>query len=50
MGTVDLAKIAALAENLNQDSGGQSGSGDFLGKFVQLENGTNTVRILPPRS
>ena len=43
---IDLDALRAKHEELNNTKKG-GGNSDFLSKFLQLQEGTNTVRILP---
>tara|TARA_R110002020_G_scaffold379488_2_gene590717 strand:- start:2828 stop:3571 length:744 start_codon:yes stop_codon:yes gene_type:complete len=44
---IDLDALRAKHEELNNGNKGGSTNADFLSKFMQLQEGTNTVRILP---
>ena len=44
---IDLDALRAKHDELNNNKKGGSGNADFLSKFLQLQEGTNTVRILP---
>ena len=44
---IDLDKIREMHEKLS--SPGTGGSSDFTNNFVQLQEGTTVLRILPPK-
>lgn len=44
---IDLDALRAKHEELNNGNKGGAANADFLSKFMQLQEGTNTVRILP---
>ena len=46
---IDLDALRRKHEQLNNPGGAKTNNSDFLNKFYQIPEGTNSVRILPWR-